>query len=371
LKEILKRLADLEKIFRVFSKEINIDLINKELARLSEGLETKASIKDVNQLRDLYSNKYYNSFNFLIFPLGELVNQINYLKDNLTQVLEDRKMIDELNWLRKKVENLTSNFLTLKNADESMNTSSIIKPPMQMALDNSKYVEVTTFQDYKLHMNKELESINLAIKELRNLIDEILAQLKNKVGDKELRSLEEYLLTRIEELKSACNKKFADKNETAKNFKYLDQQIKQIIEVYIKKADKGDNWLLAKKPVNGFSCASCEAYIGDLQDNTQYVPWNKYPMRDPNDKLYRIGNGFSKMLQMINVDQAGNQQVGQRQMQTSHDFYKHPQETAEVPKKDMNLPRIKSNKVNNGHMSADDADMEETENVEDLLQPKM
>jgi hypothetical protein len=305
--------------------------------------------------------------------LGELVIQINYLKDNLTQILDDRKMIDELNWLRKKVENLSSNILTLKNGDESMNTSTIVKQPMAMTFDNSKYVETSTFQDFKIHMNKDLESINLAIKELRHLIDEILAQLKNKIGEKELRTIEEYLLTRIEELKSASNKKFADKNETAKNFKYLDQQIKQIIEVYIKKADKGDNWLLAKKPVNGFSCASCEAYIGELQDNTQYVPWNKYPMRDPNDKLYRIGNGFSKMLQMINVDQTpGNQQVGQRQMQTSYDFYKQPQENGEpILKKDVNLPRIKSNKVNNGHMSADDADMEEMENVEDLLQPKM
>lgn len=305
--------------------------------------------------------------------LGELVIQINYLKDNLTQILDDRKMIDELNWLRKKVENLSSNILTLKNGDESMNTSTIVKQPMAMTFDNSKYVETSTFQDFKIHMNKDLESLNLAIKELRHLIDEILAQLKNKIGEKELRIIEEYLLTRIEELKSASNKKFADKNETAKNFKYLDQQIKQIIEVYIKKADKGDNWLLAKKPVNGFSCASCEAYIGELQDNTQYVPWNKYPMRDPNDKLYRIGNGFSKMLQMINVDQTpGNQQVGQRQMQTSYDFYKQPQENGEpILKKDVNLPRIKSNKVNNGHMSADDADMEEMENVEDLLQPKM
>lgn len=52
--------------------------------------------------------------------------------------------------------------------------------------------------------------------------------------------------------------------------------------------EKGDNWLLAKKPLGGNSCASCEAYIGDLHDNSQYVAWNKYPMRDPNDKLYRV-----------------------------------------------------------------------------------
>ena len=52
--------------------------------------------------------------------------------------------------------------------------------------------------------------------------------------------------------------------------------------------DKGENWLLAKKPIDGFACASCEAYIGELHDNNQYIPWNKYPIRDLNEKLYRV-----------------------------------------------------------------------------------
>ena len=55
IKDLQKRLADLEKTFKVFSKEINIEYINKELIRLSECLETKASIKDLADLRDLYS----------------------------------------------------------------------------------------------------------------------------------------------------------------------------------------------------------------------------------------------------------------------------------------------------------------------------
>ena len=68
-----------------------------------------------------------------------------------------------------------------------------------------------------------------------------------------------------------------------------------------------DNWLLAKKPVNGYSCAACESYIGDLRDDAhKFIPWNKMPLRDPGDKLYRMGNGFSKMLQMLNFDNNGN-----------------------------------------------------------------
>lgn len=52
--------------------------------------------------------------------------------------------------------------------------------------------------------------------------------------------------------------------------------------------EKGENWLLAKKPINGMSCASCEAYIGDLHNTTQYLAWNKYPNRDMSDTKYRV-----------------------------------------------------------------------------------
>lgn len=105
------------------------------------------------------------------------------------------------------------------------------------------------------------------------------------------------MLGKIEELKVSNLKKFADKQETSKNFKYLDLSIKQINEVNQKRLEKGENWLIAKKPFGGNSCASCEAFIGDLNENKDYIPWNK--LKDSNDKLYRLGNGFSKMLQVV------------------------------------------------------------------------
>ena len=84
------------------------------------------------------------------------------------------------------------------------------------------------------------------------------------------------LLFKIEDFRQASVKKFADRIEVSKNYKYLDLNLKQVLEQVMKKNEKGDNWLLAKKPFGGNSCASCEAYIGDLQDNREYVPWNKF-----------------------------------------------------------------------------------------------
>ena len=56
-----------------------------------------------------------------------------------------------------------------------------------------------------------------------------------------------------------------------------------------KKSEKGENWLLAKRPVDGHFCASCENYLGELNDSTdQHVHWNRYPVKEHNEKLYRV-----------------------------------------------------------------------------------
>jgi hypothetical protein len=195
-------------------------------------------------------------------------------------------MIDDINWLRKKVENLSSSLISLKNSDESHNNSSIVNKVIP--LDNSKFLETNLFNEFVRNYKNDQESGKRITDELGRYIDDIITALKSKAGDKDMKNLEDYLTSKIEELKLNSHKKFADKLETSKNIKYLDAQVKHIIDVYIKKMEKGDNWLLAKKPVNGFACASCESYIGDLHDNNQHIPWNKYPIRDPNDKAYRV-----------------------------------------------------------------------------------
>ena len=84
-------------------------------------------------------------------------------------------------------------------------------------------------------------------------------------------------------------KKFADKIETQKSIKYIESQVKHVVEVYVKKMEKGENWLLAKKPVDGYTCASCENFIGDLNDKSHdYKPWEKYPVRNTSEKAFKV-----------------------------------------------------------------------------------
>ena len=124
--------------------------------------------------------------------------------------------------------------------------------------------------------------------------------IKSKSGAEDLKLFEQMINNKLEKLKLYSVRKLADKIETNRNIRYLDSQIRHIIDFYIKKADKTESWLIAKKPLGGFSCASCESYIGDLKNTKEFTPWSKYPNRE--DKNYRYGSGFSRMLNMLNID---------------------------------------------------------------------
>jgi len=55
-----------------------------------------------------------------------------------------------------------------------------------------------------------------------------------------------------------------------------------------KEEKNADKWWLAKKPMGGNSCASCEAYIGDLQEDNTFIPWNQYPAREFHDRDHKV-----------------------------------------------------------------------------------
>lgn len=56
LKDLLKRLADLEKGFKNFSANINIEAILRELDKLNTAVNSKASAAEFDNLKSSHSN---------------------------------------------------------------------------------------------------------------------------------------------------------------------------------------------------------------------------------------------------------------------------------------------------------------------------
>ena len=296
IREMAKKIQDLEKAVKLMPVHLGIEQVKSDINALKSSIGNCATNQDLKEAKD---------------KEDEMQRQISVLKDQFEDFITNTADHDDLQNVKRKLELINSKVHECETVQEELltkiNQNTIMKA---QSVASDKYLLIQKFEDFKTQIIKEFTSINDNFTHLRRLVDNILEALKNKPSYRDIKALEEEILIKLEEFKVAVAKKFAERIETSKNFKYLDQQIKYILQVYTNKENKADSWLLAKRSLNSNLCASCEAYIGDLKDNNEYQPWNKYPMRDPNDKLYKLGSGFSKMLQMIQVDENDKKNMG-------------------------------------------------------------
>ena len=290
IKEMSKRIIDLEKNFKCFSSQDWLGEIKKEINSLKEDNNKYALNIDLNEIYNRYE---------------EMKKEIKFLREQYEDLSNNQILNEDVQSLKKKFELFNNKIQEVEEFYEILENkiNNNVNNKILINENNKKLLEIKVFEEFKSQIIKEFKSVNENFTHLHKMIDEILNSLKNKSTYKDLKTLEEEISVKLEDLRLASTKKFAEKHETIKNFKYLDQEIKHIIQVYVKKADKNENWLIAKRPINSNICASCESYIGDLKDNNPFIPWNKYPLREQGDKIYRLGNGFSKMLQMIQIDE--------------------------------------------------------------------
>ena len=301
---ILEANKDLEKKLREINKKVNeLDKLTKKFSTLDNYYEIKNELNNIKK----ESNKFATNADLkaVYNKSEENEKEIKLIKTKNEDLEINLDLKDDLKSLKKKVElyhNLIENLeTTTKNLKKDIETEINEKESLKENLKN--LLEKKIFENFKNQLTKEFSNINVNFIHTRKLLDEIIEAMKEKVSYQDLKIFEKSFEARLENIQLTSYKKFAEKSETIKNFKYIETQIKSLFEILQKRSGDNDGWLLAKKPLNLNLCASCESYLGDLKDNNPYVPWNKYPLRDSNDKLYRLGNGYSKMLQMLNVEE--------------------------------------------------------------------
>ena len=287
IKTLKDSINDINKKIKSLPAQSDLDQIKTDISALKSGMNNSVRLTDFNYVKEILDDNRAN---------------IKKLKEDLEDFQNNISECGDIQNLKKKVEILVNKVHDMEE-DRYGNRKNLGGNSND---DKYRFLEYNIFDEFKAQIVKEFNNINENFVNSRKLLDELIDSVRNRTSFKDLKALEDAVMSKMEDLKVSSGKKFADRNEVNRTIKYLDQQIRNIVQVYIKKIEKGDNWLLAKKPITNNLCASCESYIGDLKDagnNNIYIPWNKYPVKDPNDKLYRMGNGFSKMLQMIQVDE--------------------------------------------------------------------
>ena len=281
LKEsVSKSIDNNEKYVKNQIKKLEIDVIKNDIEKLRNDLNTKLNQDNLNNIN---------------LKFEDLEN----VSENLRTIVDDSKkdirvINDKYSKLFKYLETIRGQVLTLLEQEDAQNK----KSKDEINLDLSALLTREEFFENKEKMNKKIDKILTKESDNYRMIQEIYKKLNNFVTETELQNLEQYFLNLLNETKIKIAKNYIDKTELQKNIKFLDIRIKQLEESSSK---ENENWLLAKKPINGFLCASCEAYIGDLKSNDDIATWNRLADRK-GKRNYRIGHGFSTMLKLINGD---------------------------------------------------------------------
>ena len=271
INDLRKKTNDLENTLKLSNNNQETDLLKKELKDLKLLIDKKISKDDLKEL--------YN------FHLSD-VDELNDIKDREAIINDElKKTIKDVQNIQQRLESINGNLSLLQNTPSNGNMKIV---------DFSKYIDNQKLTEALKPFFKEFEKIFKEIDSFRRDLGEIENQNKQNIKNA-ISKLEEDFNNKLIELKDFVKKRYLEKMEFTKTIKSLEVQIKALGNES-KKVD-ADSWLLAKRPLKCFNCASCEANIKDDNYNTaDYLPWKKYPR---GEKIHRMGQGFSHMLQMM------------------------------------------------------------------------
>jgi hypothetical protein len=306
--------------------------LKENLAITNEKLLNMITTLTFNNLKNELNDKLEGDKKITNLDISILKNSLNALKAQITEHLDDTRDHDNLIIVMKTMETSTANLKKLLEFKKIFEE----KDKRKAIVDTHKFVRQEGFNEAISNIHKSIDSNRKEFSEIRLDIDCLRTKdLNIKANLRDLKNLEDTVLAKMETLKELIRDKYVEKTMLVKNLKYLELQTKQLIEE-TKKNEKQENWLLAKKPFNGHLCASCEAYIGDLKPNTnsKYVAWNKYPIKDPIDKVFRINAGFSKVLQMVHNQDNNNERAKSNSLNNSKE--ERNNSSAEIERKKHN-----------------------------------
>ena len=297
INDLRKRYNELDSSFKFHLANNKADYLDIEVQKMKASLDKKITLDDLKELYNLH--------------LGDL-DEINDTKNKISVLYEQvKRALSSIQSLTSKLENLTTNVSLMQSIQSSGNNNTGV--PTQGIIDFSKFVDSQKLNDTVKPLIKEMQKMFQEVYSLRREMDDVQNLNKESINKETLDKLEENINEKINELKNIIHKKYLEKAEHYKAVKHLEAQIK--VQVEENKKDS-ESWIMAKRPLKCFNCATCESNIKNMSPSNDYLPWNKYP---PGEKIYRMGQGFSHMLQMMTNEFVKNVEKNANELQKENE----------------------------------------------------
>ena len=272
-----------EKIIEIENKnnENNLDIIN-QLKELKE-LFTKFNEKILRDLNSKVSKElFYNQMEMI----EKNTDNINILFDSKEELLSFyKKLNNEIFIYTKKLEQMDGAILQIKNESLPIeNIKNEVQKNIRKNLnyfDFSQFLEISVFDNFMKLYKREFKNISNNIEKNTKFLADLNENLKKKLDKNDLDEIENFYQKELDKFKDFSLKKFSDKIKIDKNLKILDNNIQKLSEILGKNSfndfnffnnnnnnNINKNCLLSKQSfINPNYCASCESFIGNLNNN--------------------------------------------------------------------------------------------------------
>ncbi len=340
---INKSITDTERYLKSIIANLKIEVIKNDLSEIHEEInQNKLLKKDIELINTKISEIIEKKILELSQRMDAISTDINLCNDTCNKTV-------------KMVEYLSGQMIQTYQPDLDNNKVNTINyHDLKQDIDMTSYMTKDLFKEEKNKLLKKIEKTLEIEGENYLFIQRLEERLKFLASENDLRNMEQSFISLLEELKIYFTKKYLDKNEAQKSLKLIELQLKQIIETGTFNNRDSDNWLLAKKPLNDHVCASCESYLGELKNKSVFLPWNRIPSRE--EKKYRMGQGFSKMLQLMNMDILKNADKINPDLSIKYNDEKKTEEYRKLPKINSQINIHNQNKTYSMYPSSNSVD---------------
>ena len=279
--EIVKQMMNFPDMSAITKIEEKLKMIELEM----EEFGTKKDVKYICGEIDKYEKSLSKLKSFIVSQ--EEINEKNK---------------DEMVKLKNLFETLKKTFSAVNRLFENNSLSALLGNLNDLS---QKLVDKEEYNKFIKDINRTISDIKMDVNEHNRSLDEIMPLIRKILTMEDLNKLENSLTGLIEKQNADAKGKYADKKEIIKSIKSIESQVKIFMKNLDKEREKEKNEsaILASKPVGGYKCASCEAYIGELKESYTYLPWNKYHGAE---RPYRLGSSFSRILQGLNLENTFN-----------------------------------------------------------------
>ena len=281
-----KSIAETNKSFKKLLDDLNISKINTNITNIQNELKEKLTQKNLTALNIKMedSETKLTEFNSLI---NEVKQSSDYNKEHMSKIDKN------IEFLSMHINRLIQNESQKEKKSNDIMSSESIK----------LFIKKDAYEQDMTKIFKKIEKIFLFQQDNLTKIEDIEKKMKLFVSDKEIKNIEHYTLNMIQEFKVNATKKFLDKKEGLKSLKLLGLQIKNINEyLNLSNVIISTERNLKQNPMNNYFCANCDNMLlsQTKNQNNEYIP-TKHKEK-PELQNYRMGQGFSHMLQLINSD---------------------------------------------------------------------